>query len=494
MRRKRSLWITFRFFFGSTDIILCMITKRQKQIFDFIVFFESKKDFSPSLKEIKNHFKLSSESTVHQHLEALKKKGYLDKNKNQPRGIELSELEKFIYIPLVGKIAAGQPIEAIEFPSESIAVSKNEIRNEGQHYALRVVGDSMIGEGIFNGDTVIIRKQESADDGQTIVAIIDDNLATLKKIYREKNRIRLQPANPTLFPIYREEVEVRGVVIKVIRSLESTAKNVDKNIPTPYITEKDELFSQKDYDLNKIYNLDCPEFMRNVKDNSIDLIFADPPYNLSKSNFKMKFSKTGGADLSTDKGAWDKLSKDEFEVFTEKWLKESFRILKKTGSIWVAGTYHNIHLTGYLLEKIGFEILNEILWHKTDATPNLSCTRFVADHENFLWARKDKKNVFNYEDVKRINGGKQMRSIWPRGKTAGGKRVHPTQKPEWLLERIILATSKKNAVVFDPFLGSGTTAVVAKKLGRQYLGTELDRDYFKIAEARINNTTCNSIT
>src|SRR3990167_3437690 len=221
MRRKRSLWITFRFFFGSTDIILCMITKRQKQIFDFIVFFESKKDFSPSLKEIKNHFKLSSESTVHQHLEALKKKGYLDKNKNQPRGIELSKLEKFIYIPLVGKIAAGQPIEAIEFPSESIAVSKNEIRNEGQHYALRVVGDSMIDEGIFNGDTVIIRRQESADNGQTIVAIIDDNLATLKKIYREKNRIRLQPANPTLFPIYREEVEVRGVVVKIIRNLET---------------------------------------------------------------------------------------------------------------------------------------------------------------------------------------------------------------------------------------------------------------------------------
>ncbi len=202
----------------------------------------------------------------------------------------------------------------------------------------------------------------------------------------------------------------------------------------------------------------------------------------------MKFSKTGGKDLNTDKGYWDKMEKDDFEKFTENWLRESFRILKKTGSIWVAGTYHNIHLTGYLLEKIGFEILNEILWHKTDATPNLSCTRFVADHENFLWARKDKGNIFNYEDMKKINGGKQMRSIWAKGKTAGGKRIHPTQKPEWLLERIILSTSKKNGIVFDPFLGSGTTAVVAKKLNRKYLGTELDKDYFKLAELRIKNT------
>ncbi|OHA47523.1 MAG: hypothetical protein A2541_01950 [Candidatus Taylorbacteria bacterium RIFOXYD2_FULL_36_9] len=248
------------------------------------------------------------------------------------------------------------------------------------------------------------------------------------------------------------------------------------------------MFVKKDFELDKIYNIDCLDFMRSLKDNSIDLIFADPPYNLSKSNFKMKFSKTGGSDLSTNKGSWDTMSKNDFEKFTEEWLKEAFRILKPTGSIWVAGSYHNIYLTGYLLDKIGFEILNEILWHKTDATPNLSCTRFVADHENFLWARKDKKNVFNYTEMKKMNGGKQMRSIWPKGKTAGGKRIHPTQKPEWLLERVILSTSKKNGVVLDPFLGSGTTAVVAKKHGRHYLGTELDKNYFKLALERIKNT------
>jgi len=202
----------------------------------------------------------------------------------------------------------------------------------------------------------------------------------------------------------------------------------------------------------------------------------------------MKFIKSGGKDLNTNKGKWDNFTKEEFEDFTRKWLKEAFRILKKDGAIWVAGTYHNIYLTGYLMDKIGFEIINEILWHKTDATPNLSCTRFVADHENFLWARKDKKNTFNYAEMKEMNGGKQMRSIWPKGKTAGGKRIHPTQKPEWLLERIILATSKEKGIVFDPFLGSGTTAVVAKKLNRQYMGTELDKEYFELAKSRIKNT------
>jgi site-specific DNA-methyltransferase (adenine-specific) len=179
---------------------------------------------------------------------------------------------------------------------------------------------------------------------------------------------------------------------------------------------------------NNIYNFDCMELFSQVDTGSIDMIFADPPYNLSKSNFKIKFVKSGGADLSTNKGAWDIKETTEFEKFTEEWLRESFRALRPGGAIWVAGTYHNIYMVGYLMQKIGFEILNEVLWHKSDATPNLSCTRFVADHENFIWARKGKGNTFNYEVMKEMNGGKQMRSIWTRGKTAGGKKIHPTQK------------------------------------------------------------------
>ncbi len=228
--------------------------------------------------------------------------------------------------------------------------------------------------------------------------------------------------------------------------------------------------------------------MEKIKNNSVDLIFADPPYNLSKSNFKMKFVKSGGSDLNTNKGIWDKFSNEDYEIFTKNWLKEAFRILKENGSIWVAGTYHNIYTTGHIMQKIGFEILNEVLWHKSDATPNMSCTRFVADHENFIWARKGKKHTFNYEKMKNINGGKQMRSIWTKGKTTGGKRIHPTQKPEWLLERIIAANSNQKNIIFDPFMGSGTTAVVAQKLNRHFLGSEIDKDYYKKSLERFKGT------
>ena len=466
-----------------------MLTKRQKQVLDFINNYIDKRDYAPSLEEIKKHLRLSSVSTAHYHVQALENTGYLRKEFNHPRALSTIKSEHTTEVPLVGTISAGQPIEAIEIPNETIALPRSEISASGKYYALRVTGNSMINEGIFNGDIVVIKKQESAKDGQSVVAIIDENEATLKKFYRERNRIRLQPANPDLFPIYRKEVEIRGVVVKIIRNFDASRLNNKKDTSEQEkIDELRKTFTNKSFELNQIYDIECLEFMKSIENDTIDLIFADPPYNLSKSNFKIKFIKSGGSDLNTNKGSWDNFTQEDYEIFTKKWLSECFRILKKTGNIWVAGTYHNIYLTGYLMQKLGFETLNEILWHKTDATPNLSCTRFVADHENFIWARKGKGNTFNYKEMKSINNDKQMRSIWSKGKTAGGKKIHPTQKPEWLLERIILATSKPGDIIFDPFIGSGTTAVVAKKLSRSFLGTEIDPDYYKIALERIGKT------
>jgi len=180
----------------------------------------------------------------------------------------------------------------------------------------------MIDDGVFDGDTVIIREQHTADNGQMVVAIIDDNQATLKRIYKEKNRIRLQPANQSLLPLFRTEVEIRGVVEKIIRNLNTqvTEKYDFKILPTPKveIASNDEIiFITQEYKLNKIYNIDCLELTKKIKDNSVDLIFADPPYNLSGSNFKMKFTKSGGTDLNTNKGKWDHYSDLEFEEFTK---------------------------------------------------------------------------------------------------------------------------------------------------------------------------------
>ncbi|MEK7565095.1 MAG: transcriptional repressor LexA [Patescibacteria group bacterium] len=197
-----------------------MITKNQKEVLNFVKSYQTKHDFAPSLEEIKKKFKLASVSTSHYYIRKLQEAGQLQKEFNQPRAVSTTNKKQTIEIPIVGAIAAGQPIRAIEVQNETITITKDEISKQGKHYALRVQGNSMIEEGIFDGDIVVIRKQEVAENGQTVVAIIDEDEATLKKFYRENNRIRLQPANPRLFPIYRDEVEIRGVVVKIIRNLE----------------------------------------------------------------------------------------------------------------------------------------------------------------------------------------------------------------------------------------------------------------------------------
>ena len=196
-----------------------MLTKKQKLVLDFVKEHQKKRGYSPSLEEIQKHFKLASVSTAHFHIKQLQKKGLLTKEEKQPRTISAMKEEMTLEIPMVGSIAAGEPIEAIETPDETVTVPRSDIKLPFQHYALRVKGDSMIGDGIFNDDIIVVRSQKTADNGQTVVAIIDDNQATLKKIFKEKDKIRLQPANKSLKPFFRKKVEVRGVVEKIIRTL-----------------------------------------------------------------------------------------------------------------------------------------------------------------------------------------------------------------------------------------------------------------------------------
>ncbi|MDA3839505.1 MAG: transcriptional repressor LexA [Patescibacteria group bacterium] len=195
-----------------------MITKKQNEVLSFIKAYQKKKGYSPALEEIRKNFKLSSVSTAHHYVKKLEESGHLEKEDNHPRSISLSN-SGVINIEIVGMITAGHPIEAVENKEETISVSAKDIDLNAEYFALKVKGESMIDEGIFDGDTVIIKKQSVAENGQTVVAIIDDNEATLKKLYREDGKFRLQPANQSMLPFYRKEVEVRGVVINVIRSL-----------------------------------------------------------------------------------------------------------------------------------------------------------------------------------------------------------------------------------------------------------------------------------
>jgi len=205
------------------------LTKRQKEIYDYIKSHIEEYGYSPTFEEIGKKLKLSASSTIHQHIKALIEKGLITKNNYGARSIELAKNElpasNLIEIPLVGTITAGQPIEAIEVGGETITVAKNGLSRFEKYFALRVAGDSMIDEGIFDGDVVVIKKQSVAENGQTVVAIIDDNETTLKKIYREGNQFRLQPANQNILPIYRKEVEVRGVVVKIIRDINDQTGN-----------------------------------------------------------------------------------------------------------------------------------------------------------------------------------------------------------------------------------------------------------------------------
>ena len=247
--------------------------------------------------------------------------------------------------------------------------------------------------------------------------------------------------------------------------------------------------------LNKIVNGNSLEILKTIPNKTFDLVFADPPYNLQIGK-KLKRPDDSKVNGVNDK--WDQFeSFNDYDNFCKKWLKECKRVLKDNGSIWVIGTYHNIFRLGYHMQNIGFWILNDVIWKKNNPMPNFRGTRFTNAHETLIWASKNKKSkyTFNYQSLKCLNDDLQMRSDWTLPICNGservkknGKKVHSTQKPESLLLRILLASTNKNDFVFDPFLGTGTTAVVAKKLGRNYFGIEREKKYFNTAKQRLEKT------
>lgn len=227
---------------------------------------------------------------------------------------------------------------------------------------------------------------------------------------------------------------------------------------------------------------DCIYLMQSLKTNSIDLIFADPPYNLSGEGY---LTTQNGKVAKLHKGNWDII--DDIYFFNEKWIKECIRILSEEGTIWISGTLHNHPSIGVILKKLGLWIINDVIWYKRNSTPLLSKNRLAPSTELIWVASKTKKYFFNYDLAKQLNGGKQMKNLWEI-KAEKHKTIHPTEKPETLLERIILIASKEGDTVLDPFMGSGTTGVVAKRLKRNFIGFEIDTQYFEIAKKRIENT------
>ena len=243
-------------------------------------------------------------------------------------------------------------------------------------------------------------------------------------------------------------------------------------------------YEQEDF---KLLHGDALLLLKKIEPQSIDMIFADPPYFLSGDGITC----SGGKMVSVNKGKWDeKISIKEKHKFNKKWIRECKKVLKDEGTIWISGTMHNIYSIGMALEEEGFKIINNITWKKLNPPPNISCRAFVHSTETVLWAKKDitkARYKFNYDVMKKLNNNKQMKDVWETSLTKPSEKKcgkHPTQKPIELLEKIILASTNENDLILDPFNGSGTTGIVASKLKRRYIGIEKEKEYLDLTIKR----------
>ncbi|MDP3784699.1 MAG: transcriptional repressor LexA [bacterium] len=465
-----------------------MLTPRQKQVLDFVTSFTKKRGFAPSLEEIKKRLRLSAISNIHQHIEALREKGYLNKQKNQRRSIEVSSAEKLVRIPLLGTIAAGEPIEVMQ-EKETIAVPQNKLPKTGDVYALRVQGDSMIDEGVHDGDTILIKKQNVAENGEKVVALLNGNEATLKTFYKERGQIRLQPANKNYQPIIikrGQEISLQGVLFDVIRTSEAEQQVKEFVLPS----KKDEQRRGKisDY-LNKVYNGDVMHVLKALQDNSVDMIFGDPDYNVGvkygENNYTRNF--------------------DDYINWYIELVRESMRVLKNDGNLFMLNyPQQNAHLRVKYLD-LHFSYINEYVWvYNTNVghTPK----RFTTAHRSILHVRKNTNNKFFKDAValpyknptdRRIrqnlaNGSRgRMPYSWFEfnlvKNVSKEKTYHACQIPQKLTEMLIKASTKPKDIVLVLFGGSGAEIDMCKKLSRQFISAEIDKKYYDIISDRLKN-------
>lgn len=479
-----------------------MITKKQKQVLDYITFYYKKQGYSPALEEIRKHFKLASVSTAHFYIKKLEELGLLEKQYNKPRSIDIYENDKMVNIPLLGLIAAGQPIEVIQ-NKETIAVPQNKLPHSGEFYALRVFGNSMIDENINDGDVVLVKQQSIAKNGQKVVALINNYEATVKKFYKERGRIRLQPANKTIEPIIikkEKELTIQGIVIDVIKN--NKELQAIELLPTKEIKKFDAL------PLNEIICGDAVSELKKFPSNSIDLVVMSPPYDgIRKYNgFSFDLHATG---------------------------KEIYRVLKEGGiAVMVIQDQtkdFGKSLTSFRtivdwVDNIGFKLFETVIYRKYGAEGAWWNKRFRVDHEYMpIFLKGVRPQYFNKEPLKipSIHGGKTMTgggtrltngiriatrpikinpmkcrgTIWEYMTAGDGTRLkhqHPATFPDRLPYDFIQCYCPQKGIVLDPFIGSGTTALSAIQLERNYIGIDISEDYCKLARKRIKEEGVNN--
>lgn len=471
-----------------------MLTPRLKQIHDFVATTLSKKDMAPTEREIARKFKISP-STAHEHLESLRIRGYLKKTKGRARGINILKApDTLIRIPLLGTIAAGQPIEAIQ-DKETIAIPKSKVSSSSNVYALRVVGSSMVDENINDGDIVLVKQQETAKNGQKVVALIDNYEATLKKYYREKNHIRLQPANKNMEPIILRngrDIAIQGIVLDVIQ---------EENPPSVPFPEHKKTEKYENLPVNQIICGDAVGVMKKFPSNSVDIVVTSPPYDAVR-DYKGFFLDLHAAGkeihrVLKDGGVAVMVIQDQTKNFGKSLT--SF----KTIIDWC--------------DILGFKLFETVVYRKYGAEGAWWGKRFRVDHEYIpIFLKGERPQYFNKEHLKipSKHGGKTMTgggtrltngvriatrsikinpmkcrgTIWEYLTAGDGSRLkhqHPATFPNQLPYDFIKCFTPKNGVVLDPFVGSGTATVAAKNLGYKYIGIDVSPEYCAIAEKRM---------
>ena len=445
-----------------------MPTKKQKKVLDYLESYTKKNGFSPSYDEIRKYLKLSSVSTVNHYMKILQEKGYIKHEKNAVRSAEVEKKERLIDILFKGYVAAGEPIEAVEEFS-TIRVPSNLI-SQGEHFALGVKGCSMIDEGIFDGDTVIVRKQNTIEDGETALALINGNEVTIKKIYREKlkNRIRLQPANPKLKPFFVKSVVIQGKVIGTFRNFENNEKKEHK------------------FKFNQFLCGDVLEMMKKIPDSSIHLAITSPPYNVGK-------------DYDNHN---DTMNHQDYLDWLYKVWEETKRVLVSGGKFAI-----NIAPTGirdfipihhdYIeqMKNVGMKFRTEILWYKQTMLKRTAWGSFKSPANPHIVPSWEYVLVFS-KDQDRLDGDPKMADItkeefmnfsdgfW-KIKPETKRKGHPAPFPEELIYRLQKFYSYKGSNILDMFGGTGTVATIAKKTGRNFVHIDISPLYCDIARDRV---------
>ena len=474
-----------------------MLTKRQKQILDFINEQLERHDVAQTLEEIAKHFRLASASTVHEHLEQLQKKGFLRKKHGQARAISTKQEDNLVRIPLLGSIAAGQPIQEL-LHNEFVAVPQHSIPSGASVYALKVLGDSMIEENINDGDTILVRHQETAENGQKVVALLDNFGATLKKFYREHGRIRLQPANKNIEPIIvrnGRDIAIQGIVLGIIPGQIG---------PKIRLQEHQEAKQYSKLPLNQIICGDAVAELQKIPSNSIDLVVTSPPYDAIRTynGFSLNLPAVG---------------------------KELYRVLKDGGiaAMVIQDSTKNFgkSLTSFRTildwcDNAGFKLFETVIYRKYGTEGAWWKHRFRVDHEYMpIFLKGNRPSFFNKEPLKipSKHGGKVMTgsgnrrtdgtttqtitrminemkcrgTVWDylnAGDKNPLKRKHPATFPDKIPTDFVQCFCPSSGVVLDPFIGCGSTAVAAKQLGRNYIGIDVSKEYCELTKERLRAT------